>query len=53
MKMAKFTNNAIMTGEWKKAAKEFKLQEGHVVLFNFTQACYGGLRLHIEKLPVN
>ena len=53
MKKAKYTNNVLITGEWKKAVKEFDLQEGQVILFNIHEACYGGLRMNLFKLPVN
>ena len=51
-KMRKFSNGAMMTGDWKHAVKQFRLKEDHIVIFNFKPKPTRGLNLRLRKLPL-
>ena len=51
MKMAEFKNNSMMTSEWGKAVKRYKIEEDDIVLFHFEPTSKGGLELLIVPLP--
>ena len=50
MRMAAFTNNAIVCGGWDAIVKRFKLEEDEIVLFDFYVKDDGGLTVTLLKL---